>query len=185
MKKRLFLLIFSALICFSFLTSAANAQKSKPAAAAQQKLNVVREGVGIEGVVVGKSTMDEVVKKFGKDYKWAAHKKYSFSMSYPNLGLTFYMCQSDKRKQIFDIEIKQPYRAKTSRGIILGKSTVADIYKIYGKSRRGDATSGEDLEFRGVSFFYNTIRGKKVVTVIDVVENSGIRQCTENKVQGK
>lgn len=189
MKKKLFLLIFSALICFSFLPAAASAQKNKTAAQ-QQKLNVVREGVGIEGIVVGKSTMDDVVKKFGKDYKWTAHKKYSFSMSYPNLGLTFYMCQADKRKQIFDIEIRRPYRAKTSRGIILGQSTVADIYKIYGKSRGGGggtgAASDEDLEFRGVSFFYNTIRGKKVVTVIDIVESSGIRQCAEkNKVPGK
>ncbi|HEX9961815.1 MAG TPA: hypothetical protein VGB00_12830, partial [Pyrinomonadaceae bacterium] len=178
MEKKLFLLIFPALICFLSLTTA-NAQNNKLAA---QKPNVIREGVGIEGIVVGKSTMDDVIKKFGRDYNWITNKKYSYQMTYAKLGLSFYICQADKRKQIFDIEIKQPYRAKTSKGIILGKSTVEDIYKIYGKSRGGGigASSVEDLEFRGVSFFYNNIRGKKVVTIIDIVENPGIRQCKEN-----
>lgn len=180
MRIKFFLLIFSALICFSSLTTTAvNAQNKK---LSTPKLNVAREGVGIEGIVVGKSTMDDVVKKFGRDYNWTTNKKYSYQMTYSRLGLSFYICQADKRKQIFDIEIKRPYAAKTSKGIILGKSTVKDIYKIYGKSRgAGIGASGEDLEFRGVNFFYNNIRGKKVVTVIDIVENTGIRQCRENK----
>lgn len=93
-------------------------------------------------------------------------------MIYPN-GLSFYYCQSDKRKEIFDIEIRTPFQAKTSKGVTLGKSTLQDIYKIYGKQTDG-------LQYRGVSFFYANYKGKKVVTVIDIVENSGIRQCKEN-----
>ena len=139
-----------------------------------EKVSVVKEGGGLNGISIGKSTMADVVKKFGKDYKWVTNKTYSYQMTYAKLGLAFYMCQSDKRKEIFDIEIRAPFQAKTSKGVVLGKSTLEDIYKIYGKSKDG-------LEYRGVSFFYANFKGKKVVTVIDIVENSGIRQCTESK----
>ena len=94
-------------------------------------------------------------------------------MAYPKLGLAFYMCQSDKRKQIFDIEMRAPFQAKTSKGITIGKSTLEDIYKIYGKRKDGT------LQYPGVSFYYKNSRGKNLVTVIDIVENSGIRQCEE------
>ncbi|MCS6874076.1 MAG: hypothetical protein N2Z23_00725 [Pyrinomonadaceae bacterium] len=141
----------------------------------ETEYKIAKEGVGIEGIVVGKSTMQDVIKKFGKDYKWIVHKKYSYQMAYPN-GLSFYICQSDKRKEIFDIEIKPPYKARTSRGVILGVSTVEDVQRIYGKSKDG-------LEYRGVNFYYTNQKGKRVITTIDIVENSGLRQCKveENK----
>jgi hypothetical protein len=155
----------------------AQAAKNRPSAPAiktklPEKTVTVKEGVGFDGLRVGKSTMADVVKKYGKDYKWIAHKKYSYQLSYPKLGLSFYLCQSDKLKQIFDIEIRAPFEAKTAKGVVLGKSTLDDIYKIYGKSKDG-------LEYRGVSFFYAGVKGKKTVTVIDIVENTGIRQCGE------
>jgi hypothetical protein len=171
MEKKLFLLIFSALICFSSLTVAVNAQNNKLPA---QKPNVVREGFGIEGIVVGKSTMDDIIKKFGRDYNWITNKKYSYQMAYPKLGLSFYICQADKRKEVFVIEIKSPYRAKTSRGVVLGQSTVEEIEKTYGKLKSG-------LEYRGISFYYNRVGRKRIVSTIDVTENTGIRQCKENK----
>ena len=91
-------------------------------------------------------------------------------MTYSRLGLAFYMCQSDKRKEIFLIEIKSPYKAKTSKGITLGKSTKEETEKVYGKPKDG-------FEYRGVSFYYNTFGGRRIITEIDVTENSGIRQC--------
>ena len=149
-------------------------QTNKPTADTKQAntIKVAREGVGFGGVVVGKSTQADVIKKFGKDYKLKTHKKYSLQMVYAN-GLSFYICQSDKRKQVFDIELRVPFEAKTSRGIVLGKSTREDIEKIYGKQADGG------LQYRGVSFFYAPYKGKKTVTVIDIVENSGIRQCDQ------
>jgi|GEM_PF-1873877 len=139
----------------------------------EDEYKIAREGVGLEGIVVGKSTMNDVIEKFGKNYKWIVHKKYSYQMAYPN-GLSFYICQSDKKKQVFDIEIKQPYKAKTHRGIILGKSTVEDVYRIYGKSNSG-------LEYKGVHFYYTNQGGKKIITTIDIVESKGIRQCDRIK----
>ena len=173
------------ILCFSLFP--AGAQKTKQVAQTKtkqsvaandskspEKMVIVREGVGFDGIRVGKSTLSDVVKKYGRDYKWTAHKKYSYQMAYPKLGLSFYLCQSDNKKEIFDIEIRAPFRAKTSKGVVLGKSTLEEIYRAYGKSKDG-------LEYRGVSFFYANFKGKKVVTVIDIVESSGIRQCKENK----
>ena len=169
MRKSYFAVALAVLVGCFLLFSVSEAQSTKQA----NKAKVVKEGVGFDGIVVGKSTMADVTKKFGKNYQLKTHKKYSYQMIYPN-GVSFYVCQSDKRKQIFDIEIRAPFEAKTSKGIELGKSTLEDIYRIYGKRKKEDG-----LQYRGVSFFYVKSRGKNIVTVIDIVENSGIRQCEE------
>lgn len=167
MKKSYFITTLAVLISCFLTVSVVRAQTAK--------IKVVREGVGFDGIRVGKSTAADVAKKFGKNFKLKAHKKYSFQMIYPN-GTSFYYCQTDKRKQIFDIELRAPFEVKTSKGIILGKSTLADIYKIYGKNEDGG------LQYKiGVSFFYATFKGKKTVTVIDIIEKGGIRQCQESK----
>ena len=168
MKKSYFKVALAIWISCFLMFSIAEAQNTKQT----NKIKVVKEGVGFDGITVGKSTQADVIKKFGKNYKLKTHKKYSYQMIYPN-GVSFYICQTDKRKQIFDIELRSPFEAKTGKGIILGKSTLEDVYKIYGKNRDGG------LQYRGVNFYYANYKGKKVVTVIDIVENSGIRQCEE------
>ncbi len=140
----------------------------------QENQVLVTEGRGMNGLVVGKSTMNDVIQKYGKNYKWVANKKYSYQMIYPKENLSFYICQSDKKKEIFLIEMKRPFKAKTTKGIILGKSTLEDVHRIYGKKKSG-------LEYRGVSFYYNEISGKNIVTEIDVTENAGLRQCKVGK----
>lgn len=137
-----------------------------------QKIETITEGVGVAGIVVGKSTKKDIEKKFGKKYKWTANKKYSYQMTYGN-GLSFYFCQAEQTPQVFDIEIRAPYQAKTSRGITLRKSTLADVEKNYGKAKTG-------LRYRGIEFYYQELNGKNLVTVIDVVEKTGLRQCQEN-----
>lgn len=169
MKKSYFTVALAIWVSCFLMCSIAEAQSTKQTS----KVKVVREGVGFDGIRVGQSTQADVVKKFGKNYKLKTHKKYSYQMIYPN-GVSFYYCQSDKRRQIFDIELRAPFEAKTSKGIILGKSTLEDIYKLYGKRSKD-----EGLQYRGVSFFYVKSKGKNIVTVIDIVENSGIRQCEE------
>ena len=173
MKKIYFSIILAVLIGGAAVIST-DAQRRNPRTNSAVQYKIAREGVGIEGIAVGSSTTADVIKKFGKNYVKKTYGKYSFSLNYARLGLNFYYCQTDKQKEIFDIEIRAPYKAKTSKGIILGKSTLEEIYKIYGRSADG-------LEYKGVSFFYANYRGKKIVTVIDIVENSGIRQCKEAK----
>jgi hypothetical protein len=163
----LFLIVLSSII-------AVQAQDKKNSPKEYEGYSTIKEGKGMDGVNIGKSTMDDIVKKFGKDYKWIVNKKYSYQMNYEKLGLSFYMCQSDKKKQIFVIELRPPYRAKTSKGIILGKSTLEDVQKTYGKLKSG-------LEYRGISFYYRKLNGRNLVTSMDVTENSGIRQCDKAK----
>ena len=175
--RRVALAVFvSGFLMFSI----AEAQSTKQTNLKQtNKVKVVREGVGFDGITVGKSTEADVIKKFGKDFKRKTHKKYSYQMIYPN-GVSFYICQQDKRRQIFDIELRAPFEARTAKGITIGKSTLEDIFKIYGKKAlREDGQP--DLQYRGVSFFYKKSRGKNIVTVIDIVENKGIRQCDEKQ----
>lgn len=175
MKKFFYRVISAILICSIFFIGSIEAQTKKPKAAKEtENYKIAREGVGIEGITVGRSTAADVIKKFGKNYVKKTYGKYSFSINYPKIGLAFYYCQTDKKQEIFDIEIRAPYRAKTSKGIILSKSTLEDIYRIYGRSNDG-------LEYRGVNFFYAKVGGKNIVTVIDIVENGGIRQCKEAK----
>jgi uncharacterized alpha/beta hydrolase family protein len=119
MKKSYFEMALVLLIVCLLAVSTSVAQskdKNKKETKKTEKTTTVKEGVGFNGLQVGKSTMADVIKKFGKDYKWTAFKKYSYSMSYPKLGLAFYMCQTDKRKQIFDIELRAPFQGRTSKG---------------------------------------------------------------------
>lgn len=175
MKKSYLRVALAILVCSFLPFSIAEAQSTK------QNVKIVREGIGFDGIVVGKSTQVDVERKFGKKYKMITHKKYSFQMRYPN-GVSFYFCQSDRRKQIFDIELRAPFAAKTSRGITLGESTLEDIYRIYGKKKTvGLSNAPVDLQYLGVSFYYDKRRGKNIVTVIDIVETKGIRQCDEMK----
>ena len=166
-------IFFPVIICSFFIIG--NAQTKMPTDSKTHQHRdeepvTVYEGKGIEGIAVGKSAMNDVAEKFGKNYRWEVNKKYSYQMTYDRLGVAFYMCQSDKRRKIFLIEIKLPYKAKTGKGVILGKSTKEDTEKIYGKSKDG-------FKYRGVSFYYNTFGSKKIISEIDVTENSGIRQC--------
>ncbi len=163
MKSRVILTLALAL----FLAAIANGQ-------AKPKLNIVKEGVGIEGIKVGRSTSADVVKKFGKRYRREVNKKYSNQMTYDRLGLSFYTCQSDKRSVIFLIEIKAPYKAKTSRGVTLGLSTKEETEKIYGKPSEG-------FEYRGINFYYNKYGKRNLITGIDIKERSGMRQCDQQK----
>ncbi|CAN5850941.1 hypothetical protein BH20ACI4_BH20ACI4_12830 [soil metagenome] len=160
-------LTVAVLICSLFsITADAQNKQSK------SSLKIAREGIGVEGITVGKSTKRDVEKKFGKSYKLIKNGKYSFQMTYKN-GLSFYLCQTDKQEEIFDLEMRAPFKVKTSKGIILRESTVEDVERIYGKAKEG-------LRYRGVEFYYNKIRGKNIVTVIDIVEPEGLRQCKEN-----
>ncbi|MFV0389531.1 MAG: hypothetical protein ACK5NT_12345 [Pyrinomonadaceae bacterium] len=136
---------------------------------AQSGYKVATAGVGVDGIRVGKSTRSDVIKKFGKNFSVIKNGAYSYQLKYKN-GISFYYCQKDKVQQIFDIEMRAPYLVRTKKGIVLSKSTVADVRKAYGKPRYG-------LRFRGIEFYYTTYKGKQVISVIDIVEGSGLRQC--------
>jgi hypothetical protein len=137
----------------------------------------IKEGVGVGGVKVGISTQKEVEAKYGKDYKLIKYKKYSAQMLYKEKGLSFYFCQSDKKKEIFVIEIKRPFVGKTNRGVQIGTSTRKEVEKLYGsgnKKYRGKS-------YKGIEFYYTPTKAGEIVTGIDIFEKTGIRQCKVSK----
>ena len=139
-----------------------------------QQPKLIKEGVGIEGIKVGKSTSADVIKRFGKVYRWEVNKKYSYQMTYENMGLSFYFCQNDKTEEIFLIEIKSPYKGRTSKGVVLGRSTKEEAEKLYGRPHDG-------FEYPGINFYYNRYGNRNIITEIDIVETSGLRQCDAKK----
>lgn len=162
MKKIILSLVILLLAGFSLV---AEAQKRKVV------YKIAKAGVGIDGIRVGRSTRADVIGKYGRNFTTKKHGRYSAQMRYRN-GMSFYYCQKDKKQEIFDIELRSPARVKTAKGLVLSKSRLSEVYKKYGKPKTG-------LQFRGIEFYYNTFRGKKVITVIDIVEKSGMRQCRE------
>lgn len=169
MKKLLLIVTMTA--AFASISAAQSKPKSKSTPAKpSQKLNVVKEGSGIEGIQVGKSNARDVMKKFGARPRREVNKKYSNQLTYDRLGLSFYYCQSDKKETIFLIEIKAPYKAKTSKGVVLGQSTKEETEKIYGKPRDG-------FEYKGINFYYNRYGRRNLISEIDVLESKGLRQC--------
>ncbi len=117
---------------------------------AQNREGFIIEGESFDNILIGKSTMDEVIAVYGNDYKLLKHKEYSYEMIYKNLGLSFYSCQADPKKEIFTIDIQAPFKTTTRKGIILGESTFADVWRLYGK---WDKTSA-GFEYEGVYFLF-------------------------------
>lgn len=118
---------------------------------AQSLEGVVNEGESLDNIKIGKSTADDVISKYGENYKLINHRKYSYEMIYKELGLSFYYCQNDAKKEIFVIEIEPPFKAVTGKGIILGESTFADVFNAYGKWDKSSA----GFEYEGVYFDYD------------------------------
>jgi hypothetical protein len=137
----------------------------------------IKEGIGVGGVKVGASNQKDIEGKYGKPEQIIKHKKYSTQLVYKEKGLSFYLCQSDKKKQVFVIEIKRPFVGKTSRGIQIGTSTKKEVEKLYGtgnKKYRGK-------EYKGIEFYYTPAKKGEIVTGIDIFEKPGIRQCKMSK----
>ncbi len=114
-----------------------------------QKTKLVRDGRSIGAIKIGTSTESNVIENYGSQYRLVDHQKYSNEMIYEKTGLSFYYCYNDPKKEIFLVNMTLPYRAKTSKGIILGKSTLEDVFSVYGSSL--ESTAG--FSYPGISFY--------------------------------
>jgi hypothetical protein len=116
---------------------------------AQTQMAEVIEGERLGNIKIGKSTAGDVESVYGTNYKLVNHNKYSFEMIYKDLGLSFYYCQADPNKEIFVVEMEAPFKAVTKSGIVLGESTFADIYRIYG----GGGSTYSEADYKGIYFY--------------------------------
>ena len=156
MSRNFFLIIFNIFI-FSNLFGL-YAQKTEI-----RKTQIAVEGKGINGVTIGQTTAAEVTKKFGKDHQLIAYPNYSSQIKYEKLGISFYYCLADQKQKIFSIEFRKPYAVKTSKGIILGKSKVNDVFRIYGVNKEAAPLwlTYQGVDFRNINLATNAINGLK------------------------
>jgi hypothetical protein len=107
----------------------------------------ITEGVGISGIFINRSTASDVAAALGTKFTLHKHNEYSCSMEYADLGLAFYYCLRDKEKRIFLIAV---HHGMTQKGIIIGRSTLKDVYDAYGKE---DDVTNNVYEYKGVQFY--------------------------------
>lgn len=113
-----------------------------------QSESTVYEGSSFDSIKIGKSTDADVMGAYGSEFKLIKHGEYSYEMTYKKLGMSFYYCHADPRKEIFTVVLEQPARVATMKGIRLGVSTMGDVFQTYGKP---DITSA-GYEYEGIYF---------------------------------
>jgi len=135
--KRAFITILATLVFSNF--ASVKAQESAV------------EGIGVNGIKVGKSTKNDVIRKFGRDYELVTHGTYSKQLTYEKLGIAVYYCQADKKQTIFVIQLRKPFNVVTSKGVVLGESTVADVKRLYGEPAENEEFALW-LTYKGIDF---------------------------------
>lgn len=114
----------------------------------------VAAGQGVEGITVGYSTKSSVVAKYGNEFDLIEHNKYSYEINYGDYGLSFWYRYGDQQEKIFAIAVKPKSHGFTGRGIVVGRSTLKDVFDVYGK-RKLSTTSAEEtwfVEYGGIAF---------------------------------
>ena len=123
------------------------------AAQAEPRAVYATAGLGIEGIAVGYSTKKSVFSKFGDDFSLIEHEKYSYEMRY-NTGMSFWYRYDDHEQKIFSIQLRPESHAFTSRGIVVGRSTLQDVFDAYGKSGFFTTSAEESwfFDYPGIQF---------------------------------
>ena len=114
----------------------------------------VAAGLGIDGITVGYSTKNSVTSKYGDDYVLIEHNHYSYEIRYRDTGMSFWYRYEDPEQKIFSIALRPESRAFTGRGIVVGRSSLKDVFNAYGKSEF-HTTSAEEtwfFEYQGIKF---------------------------------
>jgi hypothetical protein len=108
----------------------------------------IKDGIGVGQILIGVSNAADVEARYGMKYKLINKNDYSYRMEYADLGLAFYYCLKDEKKTVFLVEL---HHGVSSKGIIVGQSTLRDVFRLYGES------SGEDqsdiYEYKGIQFY--------------------------------
>lgn len=95
--------------------------------------NVIIDGHGLESFEIDKTRAKDVIKKLGRQFTEIKHKEHSVQLYYQDLGVSFYYMQGDNTQEIFSIVFSKPFNGRTSKGIVLGQSTMEDVIKTYGE----------------------------------------------------
>lgn len=119
-------------------------------------------GVGIENyVIINATTGNEIKVKYGSVYKEIKHTQewttqpfvYSIERRYEKSGLSFFFKPTSDT--VFSIHAFAPFKGKTGKGIVLGKSTLLDAENAYGKADVYEAGNLMFTEYPGIRFYVN------------------------------
>jgi hypothetical protein len=148
------MLAFAWLACASLALTTAPRQLPTLHRDDARTRELISEGLGVGRIYVGRSTAADVADVYGKNFASLEHGATVAEMLYAQLGLAFYYCPADEKKIIYRIEARAPFEGFTARGIILGKSTVNDVLKAYGRSEPKSAPTNDSwfYAYPGIEF---------------------------------
>lgn len=124
--------------------------------------NLIIPTKGIEGnpVVIDSTNISEVINLYGKDFL-KTEKSWGTYYLYDKIGLTFEINPFDKNQIVRSIYAESPFQAITSNGIVLNKSSMNDVWKLYNNNGcytgKNDAYSPQ----KGVTFYINKDSNEK------------------------
>ncbi len=96
--------------------------------------NLIINNIGLEKYPVGKTKIDKVISDLGPNYKTKINSSEGvYEIIYEELGISFYRKIYDKSEIITGVRFYAPFNGITDTGIVLNKSTMKDVEKIYGK----------------------------------------------------
>jgi hypothetical protein len=109
-------------------------------------------GGGPRGLKVGAHRAD-LEARFGTPDEVVRHESYSVELRW-RFGVTAYFCTSDETERIFHYVIRPPFRARTEKGIVLGTSTMKDVFGAYGEGRwtASEGSPEWHVEYEGIGF---------------------------------
>jgi len=114
----------------------------------QAQSDPIKDGTGVGDILIGMSSAADVEARFGRKYELNNKNDYSYRMDYAEQGLAFYYCNKDDKKRIFLVELHQ---GVTSKGIVVGESSLKDVFRLYGENSSGDKT--HIYEYKGIQFY--------------------------------
>lgn len=178
MKKTiLILIVFISAICFSF--------------SGETKQHILNPYRGMDdSIILKKTTRAEINSKFGNDYTIqyvdnndggndTNHTINRIIQRYPKLGISFIYMIFDTTV-VHGITINTLFPAKTDKGIVAGKSTMAQVEAMYGKAEWSFTDSSMFKQYEGIAFVipFNkkfpvskttlTAGEKKIISQIDI-----------------
>jgi hypothetical protein len=114
----------------------------------------VAAGLGVDGIAVGHSTKNSVTARYGDGFQLVEHNKYSYEMNYEEQGLSFWYRFEDPNQKIFAISVRPKSRGFTAGGIVVGRSTLKDVFDEYGKGEFRTTTNEKTwhVEYPGIAF---------------------------------
>lgn len=142
--------------------------------------NLIIPTKGIEGipVVIDSTNISEVINLYGDNYS-KTEKSWGTDYQYDKIGLTFEINPYDKNQIVRSIYVEYPFQAYTINGIVLNKSTMNDVLKLYTYSVCYTDINYACSSQKGVSFYINKDSNEKGYNPEEVIIKIQIHNKSE------